>query len=357
SIVSNIYLDKLIYTILNKGHIPSITLVSDEVTDSELGYFKVLDGLQRTNRIKIIYATLAFFHQNRSEIVSESSEFVLRRKYRKELNDIGSNGVILSAIRSYYNKHGAAELDDCFDSNVQWFEIWEGLSPQEQINKMLTLNAGHKSVNIKHQLELMFQNLNTLLDKVDNGNVSFVREKDISSTKYSRERNVGLYYFPHVISSLVSYIEKEPVVTNNSFVEKIQNNEEELQRFTQNISFDFIDGFVNSLYKLDVAFTSKYEKLGNQWFSREVSLSSMFAAIGKHSSETSDMISIVDMIIEHVSEVNLEQFNKTRKNIDLSKVNIGNINRKQIFQAFDMLIENKFSSEVDWEVFFTRGEK
>ena len=35
-------------------------------------------------------------------------------------------------------------------------EIWYGLDKDEIVNKMLLLNAGHKSVTMRHQVELLY---------------------------------------------------------------------------------------------------------------------------------------------------------------------------------------------------------
>ncbi|HHQ4526105.1 TPA: hypothetical protein ACSP1O_004060, partial [Aeromonas veronii] len=65
---------------------------------------------------------------------------------------------------------------------------------------MLVLNAGHKPVNIKHQLELLFQNLLPIFEGVKSGDVRIVREKNISSAEFSKTREVGIYHFSHLIS-------------------------------------------------------------------------------------------------------------------------------------------------------------
>lgn len=162
SIVSNIYLDRMINTVLDKAHIPSITLVSTAgglaggaFLDSD---FKILDGLQRTHRLKVISDTKDLFLK-RVMNDGELGDFQIRRKYREELVAIGSSGNILLAIKNFCEEKGEVELERCFSDASQWFEIWVGLTPSEEIKKMLLLNAGHKPVSIKHQLELLFLNI------------------------------------------------------------------------------------------------------------------------------------------------------------------------------------------------------
>ncbi|HHQ4526104.1 TPA: hypothetical protein ACSP1O_004059 [Aeromonas veronii] len=95
SIVNNSYLDRLVYTVLNKGHIPSITLITDESAESiENGYvrdFKILDGLQRTHRLKVIFETKNLFLEKKAYITSDISDFQIKRMFRNELSEIGSS--------------------------------------------------------------------------------------------------------------------------------------------------------------------------------------------------------------------------------------------------------------------------
>lgn len=67
-IVSNVYLDHLVQTVLDKKHIPPIVLVVDKGkfsiikgnTALSIKTFKILDGLQRTHRLKAIKDTVEF---------------------------------------------------------------------------------------------------------------------------------------------------------------------------------------------------------------------------------------------------------------------------------------------------------
>ena len=64
-IVNNSYLDNLIQTIIDKRHVPLMVLVAEddnlkpENDIINVGSFKVLDGLQRTYRLKVIGDTIS----------------------------------------------------------------------------------------------------------------------------------------------------------------------------------------------------------------------------------------------------------------------------------------------------------
>ncbi|EHY79828.1 hypothetical protein PstZobell_20625, partial [Stutzerimonas stutzeri ATCC 14405 = CCUG 16156] len=178
AIVGNSYLDKLVLTIINRRHIPSITLVLEyepDFKEKKIDSFKILDGLQRTHRLKIIHDTKNLLLQKIIRDEESLSEFQLKRKYRDELVSIGSSSYILIELKRFYDIHGKEALESCFTENYQWFELWSGLSADEQVQKMLLLNAGHKPVNIRHQLELLFNNIYSMLTEVKSGHIKISR--------------------------------------------------------------------------------------------------------------------------------------------------------------------------------------
>lgn len=352
SIVNNTYLDRLIHTVLRKGHIPTITLITDESTDSidkgAINNFKILDGLQRTHRLKVIFETKEIFLRNVDKITGELSNFQVKRYFREELSKIGSSGNILMAIKNFYQEHGEDALNNCFSENTQWFEIWSGLSPEDEVRKMLVLNAGHKPVNIKHQLELLFQNIYPIFESIKSGEINIVREKEVSGAAFSKNREIGSYHFTHLISALISFFEGKPISTNTSFISKVQDDEKKLKEISEMFSYSFLEKFLYSVHKLDLAASEHFGEIGLQWVGREVSLVSIFAAIGSHSKNGEEFTSIIDSLSSNFEKCNLQEYEKCRNSVDLAKVNIGNINKKNIYVAFDMFFSDGMRSKIDW---------
>ncbi|TWO84202.1 hypothetical protein AYI75_12410 [Shewanella algae] len=360
AIVSNSYLDRLVYTILSKGHIPSITLVIEQSEKQKdkinINNFKILDGLQRTNRIKIVDDTRKLFINEVKEKYSDIGDFKLKRQFRSQLSAINSTGNILCAIRDFYNKHGEKELNDCFEKNHQWFEAWAGLTPEIEVKKMLTLNAGHKPVNIKHQLEILFQNILPKFEKVISGDITILREKTISTIDYSKRRSLGEYHFSHLISALISFVEKKPVTTTNEFINKMQNDDKSIDNFLMHFSYEFLDNFMKSVLIIDKAATANFGDAGAKWIGREVSMVALYGAIGNFTDEPSKLLSISEKLAQNFQLCNLLEYEECRNSVDLAKVNIGNINKKYIFKAFGELINNDFQHKINWEELFA-GEK
>lgn len=355
AIVGNSYLDKLVLTILNKRHIPSITLVLDDnksLKANKIENFKILDGLQRTHRLKIINDTKNLLLEKIILDTESLSEFQLKRKYRSELVAIGSSSYILIELKRFYDIYGSAALEDCFTQNYQWFEAWSGLSASEQVQKMLLLNAGHKPVNIRHQLELLFNNTYSMLAEVKAGHIKISREKDISSASHSKQRNVGEFHFSHLISSLISYAEGKPISTNSSFIESIQNDKEKHSELTEIFTYEFLESFVRALYEIDAAAERKFGHDGVQWMGRDTSLSGMFGALGAKSETPEQFISDCEKLAKNFENCDIFSYETARKNIDLAKINIGAVSKRIIFKSFINLIESDFSKPINWRMAF-----
>lgn len=351
AIVNNSYLDKLVQTVINQRHIPSITLVLDDAQDLGVGRidnFRILDGLQRTHRLKIINDTKELFLEKIANDSGGLSEFHLKRKYRDQLVSIGSSSYILIELKRFYDAHGRTALENCFLENYQWFEVWSGLGPSEQVQKMLLLNAGHKPVNIRHQLELLFNNIYSMLAEVKSGHVKITREKEVSSSSHSKQRSVGEFHFSHLISSLISYVEKKPVSASSSFIESIQSDTDRYSDLVDVFTYEFLERFVQALYEIDRAAGQEFGHEGVQWMGRDTSLTGMFAALGSCSESADAFITNCTLLAKNFRESNISEYEVARKNMDLAKVNIGAVSKRVIFKSFVELINNNFNGPVNW---------
>lgn len=362
-VVSNIYLDNLVETVLSNSNIPPITLVTEdsEVLEKEmlkLNTFKILDGLQRTFRLKIIWDTIVFFLSVLDEEIFEFNKFQLSRKYGKDLQKLGSSIFIFEKIISYYKKcgHDKEILLSTFVNNRQWFIIWENLSPQKQVEKMLILNAGHKPVSIRHQLELLFINLIPYFS--EHKSLTLIREKDMPSTTYGKRREVGQFHFAHIISSVLSFANGDTITTNASLINKLQEEENKIDTYKQFFTFAFLDQVVAFLVALDNLLTQQYGQTGTQWIGRETVMVGLFGAIGKLYHESNDSLSYVYLFNEflnilntHEEILNLRDYNDFRNSMDLSKVNVGNVSKKAIFNGIYSLLKDKNNTPIEWSKF------
>lgn len=365
-IVANVYLDHLVNTVLERRHIPPIVLVVDsgqfsrEGQELKIESFKILDGLQRTFRLRSIRSTIQYALRSRSESPKEClewSRFKFSRHFSSDLREIESNTDVLRAVFESLSISGSDRLLETYSKNTQWFEIWTGLSPEEEVRKMLTLNAGHKPVKARHQLELLFLNLLPILRGGESATFQLVREKEVGATQFSKGRACGSFHFAHIITALLSLYEAKPVATTTDLIQGIQNGERNVDNYAEFMSPEFLKKFVLFVVKLDQIITKEYGEIGTRWFGREVSLAGLLAGIGAFSIKTNTsrdevMNQILHLIESYPKILELEKFELVRNSVELSKVNIGNINRNAVFGATQSILENRGNIAIDWNNFF-----
>lgn len=362
-IVTNTYLDTLIDTVLEKKHIPPIVLVADADMFEEksnalqIQEFKILDGLQRTYRLKLIWDSIEFFQAEllKSQEILELKRIQLSRNYSTILDNINSNSKVLESIISFYKANPQINIKNCFDS-FQWFEVWTKLTPQEEVRKMLVLNAGHKPVKTQHQLELLFLNLIPIIKKSELKEFELIREKKSNSTVFSKYRVKGQFHFSHLITSILSFNEGKPITANVNLVHKAQSSDFDIDEFARLFNYEFLHKFIESLLKFDVALEKTYKEQGTKWLGREISLVGTFAALGKHMKENElsplkTLEKFNSKIIENPSILNLAEFESVRNSLDLSKINIGTVNKNAVCNGiYDLLKGTEIS--ITWSNYF-----
>lgn len=360
-IVSNVFLDHLADTVLARRHIPSIVLVAtaQDIKDDVLSVaeFKILDGLQRTFRLQSIYKTIEFISQlkNIAEL-QDWTKFKLSREYSSDLRQFNSNTKLLIQLLKYRDENGAESLQECFRDNTQWFEVWSGLTVDEEIRKMLTLNAGHKPVKTRHQLELLFLNLLPIL-RAQEKQFVLLREKDISATQFSKTREFGQFHFAHVLTSLLSLVEGKPVAPTTGLIQDIQTNEEKEEAYSELMTQEFLTTFVGFLIQLDKLLRDEFGESGITWVGREVTLAGLFAGVGKYaldSNETKEkaLSYLLNILRKSPKLLDVGAFEKSRNSLDLSKVNIGSVNRSAVYNAMLDILKGNVGETVRWEQYF-----
>lgn len=364
-IVPNVYLDKIIDTMLNKENIPTITLVADKTNGDYqkeiiLEEFKILDGLQRTYRIKAIWECVKLFNQitNKQTLIG-MSRLKLSKVYKEELKKINSDVKILECIIKEYKLNGNTDrFIKYFNTNTQWFEVWKDLSPEEQIDKMLILNAGHKSMSVRHQLELLYLNVLPYLDNIcdEEGVKHIIREKEKTDTMYSKERELGEYYFSHLISATLAFDECKPKTTNTDLIRKIQEESNKDYK-SINLNYNLLQAVLKFWIKLDKCLGNNYGDVGIKWLSRETVIVGIFAALGKYSN---DMYTKIDTKVfeefirkvDNKKSLNIYEYDTSKNsNMNISKINIGNVTKNAIFNAiYDFMIGK--IDVIRWDAYF-----
>lgn len=357
-IVKNSYLDKLWTTISSGDPLPSITLtanVKGDIGNSSVDEFEILDGLQRTFRLWAIKYLDDLLKRMNTQDVS-----VLIEKMRKDENGkrlLDSKVINRSILRKLLtdDKINIENLMNCYAQQDIVLNIWSGLNDEQIINKMLTLNAGQRSVSSTHQFELMFLHYFKKLE-VPKG-VQIIRERDDEyfSVK-KKERKCGQFLMSSIIIAIQSLIERKPVRiqtvndlrTNDSVVE-----ESSASFFTK----DNLEAFINLLLKLDKKFDN--DQIGS-WIMKDTTLSGLFAAIGAVYNQgwNYNVPLMLDFIHNKITVLNDEninygEFNDAYNNLSSVTVNIGNAVRKAVYIYFKNLFLN---IPMSWQEAFNGNE-
>lgn len=361
-IVNNAFLDKLLDSIVQRAHIPNIVLVANNDISPSGGVidigsdYSILDGLQRTHRLKEILDVynyiVKFIHDEENLSVASIS-----RKYSKDLIKNKYSNKTFQKVLSLHREN--VNIPELFEENIIWLEVWSNLSENQKIQKMLILNAGHKAVNIKHQIELLFW-ANFALFERELGTGRVVREKDKTSITYSKTRRAGEFHFSHLVSAFVSLKEGRAINTNADFSANLTFNDgEEGDVDLTNVSEDHLKAYTDVLRQLDASLT---DEVGIRWLGREVVLVGLFAALGAYSRESNEHI--VDVLNGFSSSIpvftrilNLENYEREKDKLEHSKINVGNVNRRAVYMAVLAFLRDKEDAPISWDKHFQVGDK
>lgn len=358
-IVKNKYLDNLWDTIANSKHIPQIVLLTEKPVEKsgsiitvKSSSIRILDGLQRSKKLSILWNTVKFITSDLKDN-KELSEIRVARNNSGKIKSLECDPKTFRNILSTYRENDGNKdhLINLFSHNFLWVEIWTGLNQDAQIKKMLILNAGHKSVNIKHQIELLFFNYFGILEHSLNG-IKIIREKEQSAISYSKNREIDSFHFAHLISAFESLNQGKAVTTNSDFSAEKSFEEPDSDDIEFNtVNTETIRYFSETLLRLNNKLSSPE---GIRWLGREVVLVGIFGGIGAYAQQQleGDTISALQSFDSRIDEfaatISLSKFEKARNSLELSKVNIGNVNKRAVFQATIEFLENSSAQPFDW---------
>ncbi|MBU1667773.1 hypothetical protein KKC13_05090 [bacterium] len=360
---NNVYLERLTTTILEKKHIPSIVLVSMQPLEDIdkaliLQEYKILDGLQRSYRMKLVYNAYQLYlekiDKGSKEEIENKTKFKLSQELKNELKEKATDISYFWTILDFYRDRDVDR--NVFQDFIQWFEVWDNLDKNEQINKMLLLNAGHKSMDMKHQLELLFLNIIS-----DDYLKNFIRSKDINATYFYKNKNKGDLHLAHTISALIAFDKCEPILLNQKFLQELHENiDVELEQVKVFFMDNNLEKFINFSKQLDELIDNEYGKTGLEWIGRESVLIGMFAAFGKYfkikydkNIESLDncFSDILEIISNNIESLKIDEFNMAKENVNIAKVNIGDLFKYSTYYYFCQILKNNQINK-DWKMIF-----
>jgi len=366
-IVKNQYLDKLYSTIKIGDPIPTITITYNSKIDNivdgnaeiDLSRAEILDGLQRSFRLW----TYLFISKKDSTTVDYRS---FARNLKDENQLFFDSGVLSTKlIKSLIETSEINEIQQVLSNFEINLTIWTGLTEKEIIHKMLVLNAGQKSVSKTHQFELLFLHF---FDALQESGIKLYREKDIEANDIKRgKREIGQFMFSSTIVALQSFVDGKPLrVSTEKLIDHEFEDNTETTELTYDLVFntEFMLYFISKLIELDKLISEK-EEIGKEWFSKDTTLSGVFAGIG--SIINTSNFNTKEEIIKKTNEVfisltkninkygyKLTDFTSQYNNLSSRSVNIGSFIRTVIMDYTVQLINGK---NENWNQIFNNSKE
>lgn len=368
-IVKNQYLDKLYSTIKTGEPIPTITITYNSKTldninkkEAQINLLnsEILDGLQRSFRL---WSYLIVSKKYKSTKSRNYREFAIELKSENPL--FFDSGVMSTRlIKMLIDSGEIHKIESVLSDYDVYFTIWTGLSEKEIIQKMLVLNAGQKSVSKTHQFELLFLHFFESISKSDIG-IKLYREKDNIANDIKRgNRSNGEFMFSSTIVSLQSFVEGKPLrVSTEKLIDHEFEDSEETSESVYDLIFTtrFLIYYLKKLLEIDKTITS-IDKNGKEWFSKDTSLSGVFAAIGSEIDfseieSEEELYEITEKLFSKLiiaindQKLNLSSFTDEYNVLSSRSVNIGAFIRKVVMEYFVTLING---GKPTWNIIFNK---
>ena len=361
-IVKNIYLDGLYNTIISGDPIPAFTITANDVCTNEttleidMSKMDILDGLQRSFRL---WAILEFHKIAEENGITTPRDFIKHMKEQGEFGEmiLGLDFVSSSFLKKVLDEENYNSIIDAYKKFEIQIVIWEGLSENDIMKKMLLLNAGQRPVSSTHQYELLF------LHKINEVNTklygsALYRERDEKYFKIKKgERSVGEYQMSSIIIALQSLIEKKPLrIAPANMIEWDSDSFFETEYIAKYFNTDFLCYFINLIRKMDEVLSEKDPNY-LKWFGKDTTLSGIFAGLGKYINPENEnkLLDAIEKAIGRVAsgecDFRITEFESELSKLAGSRINVGNVVRNAIAAYTQELFTNGSAS---WNNAFNR---
>ena len=361
-IVKNIYLDGLYNTIIFGDPIPAFTITADLVSINgtslkiDMSRMNILDGLQRSFRL---WAILDFHKIAKENGITTPRDFIKLMKEQGEFGEmvLGLDFVSSSFLKKVLEEENYNSIIDAYKKFEIQIVIWEGLSENDIMKKMLLLNAGQRPVSSTHQYELLFlHKINEVNTKLDG--IALYRERDEKYFKIKKgERSVGEYQMSSIIIALQSLIEKKPLrIAPSNMIEWDSDSFFETEYVAKYFNTDFLCCFINLIRKMDKVL-SEQDPNYLKWFGKDTTLSGIFAGLGKYINPENEnkLLDDIEKAIVRVAsgecDFRITEFESELSKLAGSRINVGNVVRNAIAAYTQELFTNGSAS---WSNAFNR---
>lgn len=353
-IVINPYLDSILNSVVGNDALPPFSIVTADIVINEqkpevdIHTFSILDGLQRTYRLWL-YKLIAEMAIERKTSNYQNVTSLLKVKFPNFSKIISPR-----QIRSLFERNNQINvwnLREKYDNFSVYLYVWQNLTEQETVKKMLLLNAGQKRMPIAHQYELMY--LQVFKDlKYEIEGVRLYRSKDKQANDVKKgNREVGEYLIPSLIIGLQSFIAGVPMRLSGDMLYYATAQEKEfISESSTDLFFnrEFILKFVTEFYHLDrkISLENRSVKV---WMSKDGTIAGIMGGLGSvvrekykddicFSSSGCEMLEYLIAKITNSNSFHLDMYEKEYDQLQSARINIGMILRKAIAHYTKMLV-------------------
>ena len=369
-IVINPYLDSILNSVYNGNPLPPFSLVAldfNKTKDSDMAtinHINILDGLQRTYRLWLYkkIAEMALIQKTKNYQNVTNKLKILFPDYSKIISPRQIRQLFVEKNNDDNGSVNVWNLESIFKEYSIYLYVWQNLSDQEAVKKMLILNAGQKRMPIAHQYELMY--LHVFKDfQYDLDGVRLYRSKDSKANDIKKgKRNIGEYVIPSIIIGLQSYIAGMPMRLSGDMLYSAATQDKEF--ITENstdlfFNCDFIFKFVTAFYHLDNKVSVTNE--AKIWMSKDATIAGLMGGFGSVVRETyrgdyDFSMKGCGLLEDFINDIKggdafqLSKYEQEYNKLQSAKINIGMILRKAIAYYTKKLVTSK---QPNWKEAFT----
>ena len=319
SIQSPSFYKKLRQDLLDDTVMPAISVVYPEKNlDLSKGLsidkkFIILDGLQRTNSIM---ECIKLLEQGKSQ------------------------GVIKDV--------------DTFNNKEIYVEIWEELDLKYILYKMVVLNTGQKKMDYEHQLDILSESLEPMLNQ--NG-IKYIKRKD--EPNYTIPVDEETYKLSNITTGLVSFISGKPSSGKKNAAEflfdrfnlsiEVEDDKNTLNLIDNDETYEIL---LWVLTDFDKKLTEHYGIEKNPLRKYDVFLSSLLGGMGNVFSQKPEKFKMKFEQLKELMETSSDPLRIQAFEVSYNsfKTGIGQKRRRFIYETFKHFFNMSSSDRLEWEL-------
>ncbi len=223
-------------------------------------------------------------------------------------------------------------------------EFWVNISFYALAYRMLLLNAGQKPMSMKHQLEIVAENMQSELQQLENLDV-------LTGIEGRRRSSPGQFQLSALAGAFQAWLQKQPHIDLRNAVTEQLLADEAIDALGKGMSLadneggDQFTNFIRWLVKMDVS-------LGPDnlvFFGNDTVLLGVSAAVSSalaNESLKDRTVEAMEILLQDIERagvkgsVSPETFSDLRNGFDVKKINVGKATRDFVYYAFSEYFRN-----------------